>query len=523
MSSLVNEVNDKKLINFETNTLYKSYNSYNDDKFKKIIMSISCTGIKIDDETINKIESNNTFYIVLDTSGSMSGNPIDICKKTIIFIINNLKNNDKICLITFNSKVYETIELTNINNENKNNLIEKINKIECTNTTNLSGGLFKCFEILKNQEKNENIDKYSINNIILLTDGVMNEGITNDDEFEYTLKKKIKELSYKPSIYTFGLNNNINSQLLTKISNNGQFQNIEKEDDIPKLIGGCIGGLKSCIGKNIELKLKLNENIKILKIYDSKKNLEEIKKGIYKINVGDCFSEEKKNIIIELDISNVNRENIDKYEVMEIVSSYTDLINKEDDNSLFKSYIYFKDEDEEYNQDVLKNFIRVLYCEYFNAPEENNINHYITKIEKFKEECNDKDFVSKLIDDLNNEKERKENNEEISHNQLSTVQSYSSQRFGNFNNSHSINYSQMSQDTVYYNSSNNNYPQINAQIYDINDDDNDDNLPGFNDNINSQYYDDDDDDDDDDDNDNSLKRISSLQTLTQNPKKKSRR
>ena len=137
MSSLVNEVNDKKLINFETNTLYKSYNSYNDDKFKKIIMSISCTGIKIDDETINKIESNNTFYIVLDTSGSMSGNPIDICKKTIIFIINNLKNNDKICLITFNSKVYETIELTNINNENKNNLIEKINKIECTNKSSI--------------------------------------------------------------------------------------------------------------------------------------------------------------------------------------------------------------------------------------------------------------------------------------------------------------------------------------------------------------------------------------------------
>ena len=151
----------------------------------------------------------------------------------------------------------------------------------------------------------------------------MNEGILEDDKLIEILTSKINVLKIKPNIYTFGYSDDHKSSLLNNISsnNNGLYKYIEKEDDIPKFIGECIGGLNSCIALNILITCKLKKQSKLIKIYNFDNKLIK-KEDEYKINMGDCFSEEEKYIIMELNVSNINRENIDKYELMEIFIIY---------------------------------------------------------------------------------------------------------------------------------------------------------------------------------------------------------
>jgi uncharacterized protein YegL len=499
MASLVTEnIENTNTIQFNTNTFYENYDGYDDDKLKKVIMSISYKGTEIKSDT--EIKSNNIFYIVLDTSGSMQGNPIIYCKNTIEFIINNLKKKDKICIITFNSDVDELISLTNINEENKERLIKKVNNIECSGCTNLSGGLFESIALIKEQ----NTESNTIYNIILLTDGIMNTGVKDDDQLIEILTSKVNSLLIKPNIYTFGYSNNHKSSLLNDISsnNNGLYKYIEKEDDIPKFIGECIGGLNSCIALNISITCKLNKQIELIKFYNLDKKLIKTEEDKYKINMGDCFSEEEKYIIMELNVSNISRENIDKYELMEIFASYTNLITNKDEELKIKSYIFFDKNENKINQYVLKNYIRVLYCEYYQNPDNLNVDEYISKIKKISENCINKDDISEYIEDLNNEKKRKEQNEEISHEQMSRYTSFATQRSGNYTNSQSLEYGQRIVETqddslnTYYNNGN----------------DADDDNYNF-DGINSQYYDDDDDDD----------ILKQNLTVTQHPNKKQRR
>ena len=106
-----------------------------------------------------------------------------------------------------------------------------------------------------------------------------------------------------------------------------------------------------------------------------------------------------------------------------------------------------------------------------------------------------------FINDLENEVERKNQNREISHGQISRVESYSLQRSGNYTNSHSYAYSQRLEE------SQNQYNDFqHIQNY------NDPLLNG----INSQYY-----ESQSDDEDNNLKRKLTL-TQKQKPKRQKR-
>ena len=68
-------------------------------------------------------------FLVLDRSGSMSGDRLESAKQGALAIIETLCDGDMICIFTFNHQIQELIELTEINNLKKIVLLLAIQSI----------------------------------------------------------------------------------------------------------------------------------------------------------------------------------------------------------------------------------------------------------------------------------------------------------------------------------------------------------------------------------------------------------
>ena len=140
--------------------------------------------IKFKVNTNVKHKSNYTdFIFVLDTSGSMDGEKIQVAKDNAKELINTLfqDTNNKAALITFNDQSNIILDLTN----NKETLIDEIDKVEVGGETNYYQALLNVESILQNYQKEGNRDTI----VLFLTDGLPTVNTPNEVG-EYNLIKQ---------------------------------------------------------------------------------------------------------------------------------------------------------------------------------------------------------------------------------------------------------------------------------------------------------------------------------------------
>lgn len=110
--------------------------------------------------------------LVLDVSGSMSGAPMEEMKKAAIQFCDDLiagEYNNRVGLVLYDSQV-DSVDLTN----DLDMLKGYINGLSAGSTTNMEGGLSRAIGMLNDQGA-EN----SIKNIVIMADGLPNEGATS--------------------------------------------------------------------------------------------------------------------------------------------------------------------------------------------------------------------------------------------------------------------------------------------------------------------------------------------------------
>ena len=111
--------------------------------------------------------------LVLDVSGSMSGTPIDEMKKSAINFCNELladEYNNRVGLVLYDDYI-ASVDLTN----DLDSLINNIENITSGGTTNMQGALAAAGNMLDSQGKDDNIK-----NVVIMADGLPNEGETSD-------------------------------------------------------------------------------------------------------------------------------------------------------------------------------------------------------------------------------------------------------------------------------------------------------------------------------------------------------
>lgn len=158
------------------------------------------------------------FILIIDRSGSMSGDKIYQAKEAANFIVNNLNEGDYFNIISFSSDVtLSSPNLVEYNVQNSNTAISYIDNIVASGQTNISESLVTAI----NQFDVVSEDKANI--VVFFTDGQATAGVTDTQGILDVVETTIVANETEIFLFTFGIGESVTTDLLTllAVENNG--------------------------------------------------------------------------------------------------------------------------------------------------------------------------------------------------------------------------------------------------------------------------------------------------------------
>lgn len=231
--------------------------------------------------------------VVIDRSGSMSGAKINNAKKAAKHIVDNLNEGDYLSIIIYDQNVTTLHHQARVNN--KAAIKRKIDGIQDRGSTNLMGGASRGYE-----EVNRYYRSGYINRVLLLSDGLANEGITDPKQIKRIVQGKFREDNI--AISTFGVGNDYNEDLMTAMAENGNgnYYFIEKPGEIASIFRKELNGLMEVVAQNSILNITVPNSVKIDKVY----GYSHTQRGNnVSIKLNDIFSKETKGILVKYRIN----------------------------------------------------------------------------------------------------------------------------------------------------------------------------------------------------------------------------
>lgn len=203
-----------------------------------------------------EVKSRQNIVILLDVSGSMSGN----AKKTqamVATIISKLNPGDKLSLVTYSSNDEVVFRGKWISSEeDKIKALETFLGLEIYGGTYGSAGIETAYEI----GKEEYIEDGN-NQVILITDGDLNFGITDRGGLEELIEEKKKSNLFLSVIGT-GLYNYKDNKLETLSKHgNGVYRTVNNLADVKKCIDDEYASLVNVIAKDVKAQVEFNPEV----------------------------------------------------------------------------------------------------------------------------------------------------------------------------------------------------------------------------------------------------------------------
>ena len=140
-----------------------------------------------------------------------------------------------------------------------------------------------------------------VNRVLLLSDGLANQGITDMAELQKIVSLKNSEEGI--SISSFGVGADFNEDLMTNLSEygTGNYYFIDNADKIPEIFAKELKGLLSVVAQNASFSLNYPQEYFTLKnVYGYPYN--EREEGKVVIDFKDVFSEEKKSVLFKFEL-----------------------------------------------------------------------------------------------------------------------------------------------------------------------------------------------------------------------------
>ena len=266
--------------------------------------------------------------VALDTSGSMRGNKLALCKETLKLLLRELGPQDRFGLVTFGNTASIHIPTCTLTNENRELALSRVNSIRTSGRTNLSGGVG-----LAIQEMLDIDNPHGVRTIFLLTDGHANVGVSDRVGIVELTQGCLGTKGRSISIHCFGYGCDHDREMLSDISEvneGGTYYFISDDSDVSSAFGDALGGILTTVAQNVVLTISPsesgdNEGISILNIYHDKVRKRE--DGSFTVEIGDFYAEESRDVIFDVSLSS-GISSSDLVPHVSVAFSYLDTIKK---------------------------------------------------------------------------------------------------------------------------------------------------------------------------------------------------
>ncbi|MBN1200786.1 MAG: VWA domain-containing protein [Anaerolineae bacterium] len=230
--------------------------------------------------------------VVLDRSGSMQGDKLDYVKQAAQFLVKRLGADDRLSLVSYNESVSVDVQPGPVVHKDRTNQV--IGSLRAGGTTNLSGGWLQGCQLVAGEMADG-----QVNRVLLLTDGLANQGVTEPVRLEAMARQKRAE---GITTTTMGVGMDFNEDLLTRMASEGggAFYFIDDPDQAPHIFAEELHDLLSVVGQNLVITISLSPDVRMvrqLNAYPAESGEAQVT-----FKLGDLFADELKTLLLELSI-----------------------------------------------------------------------------------------------------------------------------------------------------------------------------------------------------------------------------
>lgn len=250
------------LLELNLSSKYNMLRACNEPQIAKLMITL-----KSKDVNVSKIRTGLDLVILIDTSSSMLRTKIELVQETLLFIIDELEEIDRLSIIKFNDESSILMPLVPMTPAYKAKMkLVVVSQLNCFGNTNIIKGLEDSFSVLLNRkEKNE------LTSIFLLSDGEDTAG-NKQDAFQQFIGQKELEMGKRGmdfQISTFGFGIDHDEVLLSSLAEKKQgfFYYVKDLKRVDECFIDCLSKIMSVIAKNVEIDVFLNGGIKFAKKY----------------------------------------------------------------------------------------------------------------------------------------------------------------------------------------------------------------------------------------------------------------
>src|SRR6185369_4410647 len=193
--------------------------------------------------------------IVLDRSGSMSGEKLELAKRAVETAVDRLLPTDRFAIVCYDDRIDVVVEATAASREAKTNAIERLRAIDARGSTDLAGGLLRGAEQVALA-----MAPAGVNRVLVLTDGLANVGIVDPAE----LARHARELRARGvTTSTFGVGADFDEALLQSMADagGGHFYFIEHAAQIQDHIATEVGELLQVVARDVSLEVTAPDGV----------------------------------------------------------------------------------------------------------------------------------------------------------------------------------------------------------------------------------------------------------------------
>jgi Ca-activated chloride channel family protein len=193
--------------------------------------------------------------LVIDRSGSMSGQPLDEAKRCAEFVIDGLTAADHASLVVYDNNVNTLVPLTALTDREV--FRRAIRAVTSGGMTNLHGGWLAGAETLAPHTSAE-----SISRVILLSDGCANQGLT-DTPVIATQCQQLADAGVSTS--TYGLGRDFNEELMVAMARAGRGNNYygQTAEDLMDPFREEFALLNALCARGLQLKVEAADGVRM--------------------------------------------------------------------------------------------------------------------------------------------------------------------------------------------------------------------------------------------------------------------
>jgi Ca-activated chloride channel family protein len=188
-----------------------------------------------------------TVVFVLDRSGSMSGKKIEQAKKSLQFVLDNLRDGDLFNIVVYDDRVESfKPELQRYTKELRAEASRYVENIQAGGSTNIDAALKTAMGMLRDESRP--------NYVLFLTDGLPTAGEQRETAIAENCKTSNK---VRARLFAFGVGFDVNARLLDRLSggNAGTSEYVRPDEDIEAVVARFYAKLTSPVLTGISIEL----------------------------------------------------------------------------------------------------------------------------------------------------------------------------------------------------------------------------------------------------------------------------